>query len=147
MSSESAFSTRNCIERLRHATERFEVVRRSLGDMADDFEHDFLQGEPWEKIPLLMAEKVPEAPLVRALAEEGLALIEQITWETDICKHSPEASRMSDQLSALTELTKSVQAEKALLERMVEQMNSLIQTTMDAEKQLTDFAASLKKDR
>ena len=144
MSSESAFSTRNCLERLRQASERFEVVSRSPGDMADDFlQYNSLQGEPFDQA-LQMHDKLPEALLVRALAKEGLEIIEQITWETYICKHSPEAARIADRLSALTELAKSWEAERADLERTIEHMNSLIQITMDAEKQLTDFAASLK---
>ena len=84
MSSESAFSTRNCIDRRQQAYERFEMVRRSLGDMADNFYDSLLQGKPVEQILLVMADKLPEPLLVRALAEEGLALIEQITWEVYI---------------------------------------------------------------
>lgn len=146
MATESAFSTRNCIERFRHAYERFEVVRRSRGDMADDFlNNDSLsQGKPVEQILLHMADRVPEAPLARALAEEGLALIEEITWEMYILDHTREASRIPDQLSALTKLAKAVQAEKPALEQTIEQMNSLIQMTVDAGKQCTDIVASLK---
>ncbi|MBI1954998.1 MAG: hypothetical protein HYS38_01230 [Acidobacteria bacterium] len=146
MSFESAYSARNCIERLRHATERFEVVSRSLGDIADDFlKYDSLsQGKPVEQILIDMANKLPEPFLVRALAEEGLALIEQIEWEAYIYKHSPEASRKPDQSSALSAVAEAVQEQKAFLEQTIDKMNSLIQLAMDAPNQLSDIVASLK---
>ena len=129
----SAFTPTKCIERLRHAYERYGVVRRSLGDMADDFlRYDSLQGKPLEQILLHMADTLPEPLLVRALAKEGLSLIEQITWEVYICENSPEFSRKPEQSSALTALANAVQAEKPFMEQTIEQMNSLIQLSMDA---------------
>ena len=144
MNLKSAFSLRNSTERLLSAKQRLEAVCCSLGNMADDFlQYESLKGAPWDEI-LQAHEKLPEALLARALAREGLELIEQVRWETYICKHRPEASQNPDQLSALNALTESVESEAPFLERTREQMNALIEAIMGAEKRLTDIAGALE---
>ncbi|MBI3895472.1 MAG: hypothetical protein HY313_06035 [Acidobacteria bacterium] len=91
-----------------------------------------------------MADELPQALLVRALAKEGLELIEQITWETYILEHSQEAARLREQLPVLTKLVKTVEAEKPFFQQTIEKMNSIIQLIMDAPKELSDIMAPLK---
>ena len=141
MFSESAFSTENCIKRLREAYERLEVVRHSLDSIADDFLESY--SKPLEQLAQ-MADKLPELVLIRALAQEGLALIEQITWEAYICENSLKDSGMQNQSLTLSELAKSVQAHREFLEWTIERMNSMIQMTMDTSEQMADIVASLK---
>ena len=142
---ESAFTSQNCTRRLLAAKERFDTVCRFLGDMADDFlQYESIGGEPWDQIVQMHA-KLPEALLARALAKEGLELIEQVQWEAYICKHNPETSLNRDQLKVHTTIAETMQAEGPGLEQTRHQMNTLIESAMDAEKRLTDIAAALKR--
>ena len=113
--------------------------------MADDFlQYESIGGEPWDQIVQMHA-KLPEALLARALAKEGLELIEQVQWEAYICKHNPETSLNRDQLKVHTTIAETMQAEGPGLEQNRHQMNTLIESAMDAEKRLTDIAAALKR--
>src|SRR5438067_7849554 len=78
------FSIENSRRRLKEAAERLDEVDRSVTNLADEFGKPVDETEDIETTARRMADELPVYLLSRSLAEEGLALVEQIRWEAKI---------------------------------------------------------------
>ncbi len=136
-----------CWERLEESFRRYSVVCSSLGRLAEAFEKTpEFKGDAFEA-PAHMVGALPDALLVRAIAEEGLALGEQITWEAHLIEGDEELVKLSERSRVLSFLQKAkseVESRKAWFEQTCAQMNKIIGVTMDAAGALKDVAGRLR---
>lgn len=145
MSGSEAFSIENRRRRLQEASERLNELCVSLANFADEFLNPLTKTGATTEIIEKMADTMPETLLVRALAEEGIALIEQIRWEAYILGVE-EGRPSSADTSKLTVAAQKVKSWADSLEEQFmltrDQMNQLLQTVM---KLREDFVETVKE--
>jgi hypothetical protein len=147
MNRHPAFGAVNAYERLKHAFGRYTKLCGVLGELAEAFENfPELSGNAFD-MPAQMVATLPEVLLARALAEEGLALVEQITWDAHLIEEDRQLAHLpdrSDMLTSLQKIKSEVESRKPSFELMKEQMNNMIEITMTAAATLSKLGASLR---
>lgn len=133
-------------ERLKQAFKRYSEVCTALGELAEPFENTpDLQGEAFGK-PAQMMAMLPDALLVRALAEEGLALVEQISWDAYLIEEDNQIAKLPDRaelLKSLQTIKSEVEPRKRLFELTKQQMDNIVEVTLTAANALGKLGKSL----
>ncbi len=149
MSRHSAFKGTRCFDRIQDAMNRFMAVSAELAEIGAAFQDtpDF-SDKPPEDVALEIANTLPGSIVGRALANEGLSLIEQIEWEIHIFKQDAEVTSLANysELAATMDKSKSfLETRKPELEQFRNGMNHLIQMATETPKRLEDYAQKIEQ--
>jgi hypothetical protein len=82
MNKENPFEAAACFARVRQASERLNEIFTSLAEIGRAFENTTVPETKSVEQAEILLDRLSEHLLARALAEEGLALIDQITSES-----------------------------------------------------------------
>lgn len=162
MSRQNAFDATSCFRRGGQAMRRLNEVFDGIADIGRAFQTppdpkiesvkdvDLRSGfVELREIGLWFLARASEHLLARALAEEGLALIDQIESEVSIFNRSPEISESAD-LSRAAEVLASIQntvgSRKSELEKFLEQNEQAIQSAMTRVQQIETAMGELAND-
>ncbi len=133
MNKRNPFEASACFARVSRTAERLNEVFAALGEIGRAFENTPARKiESAEKVAILF-DMLSENLLARALAEEGLALIDQIASETSISKRDPQVAKtpkLQRAVQALESQKESLDARRGELEAFRVSQDQIIETTM-----------------
>ncbi|MBI3990036.1 MAG: hypothetical protein HY347_10530 [candidate division NC10 bacterium] len=146
MSIDYPFRAQACLQRIRRAIERFDEVSTALAGIGRAFEDTpelriestgIQSVEEVTEVATRMLDMLSHNLLARALAEEGLAIIDQIASEISICKKDPEVGKNRDLARAIETVERvyaRLESGRAQLEEFHHWQDDIAQSTMSSVK-------------
>ena len=133
MNKRNPFEASACAARVHRTLERLNEVFAALGEIGHAFEDTpALKTETVEEVAILL-DMLSENLLARALAEEGLALIDQIASEITIFKRDPlvvKTPELQHAVQRIESQKESIDARRGELEEFRVSQEQIIETTM-----------------
>jgi len=150
MTNRDSFSADSYLERIQQAFERFHAVCEALNNMQQAFGNTLqVSGEPLEQM-LKMLDTLSENLVARALAEEGLALIDQIISEIQTYQRNrkPGENTVSAGAAAVLEKVQAtLNTQKEDLERFRDLQNEIIQSAMKSVQEIEKLVKKIKNSK